>query len=81
MGGFDSIGALVRAGVVEADQFKPESDDPRSSLSYKLRRLLVWAGANVRATDPYVKDDRLVSLREALDSDIVVTATSHSEYL
>ena len=40
--------------------FKSESDDPRASLSYKLRKLLSWAGARVLATDPYVVDDRLV---------------------
>ncbi len=34
--------------------FKAESDDPRASLSYKLRKLLAWAGATVVCTDPYV---------------------------
>ena len=43
--------------------FKGESDDTRASLSYKLRKLLSWAGARVLATDPYVDDDRLVSAR------------------
>ena len=32
--------------------FKSESDDTRASLSYKLRKLLAWAGASVLATDP-----------------------------
>ena len=43
--------------------FKAESDDPRASLSYKLRKLLSWAGARVLCTDPYVEDDRLVDPR------------------
>ncbi len=43
--------------------FKAESDDPRASLSYKLRKLLTWAGAEVLCTDPYVPDDRLVAAR------------------
>ena len=43
--------------------FKAESDDPRASLSYKLRKILAWAGARVLATDPYVQDDRLVAAR------------------
>ena len=43
--------------------FKAESDDPRASLSYKLRKLLSWAGAHVVCTDPYVTDDRLVTAR------------------
>src|SRR5919204_33915 len=38
--------------------FKAESDDIRASLSYKLRKLLTWAGARVRCTDPFVRDDR-----------------------
>ena len=43
--------------------FKAESDDTRASLSYKLRKLLAWAGARVLCTDPYVDDDRLVTAR------------------
>ena len=35
--------------------FKSESDDTRASLSYKLRKLLTWAGARVVCTDPYVR--------------------------
>ncbi|HEY5433774.1 MAG TPA: nucleotide sugar dehydrogenase, partial [Candidatus Limnocylindrales bacterium] len=53
--------------------FKAESDDPRASLSYKLRKLLAWAGARVLATDPYVRDDRLVPLETVLaESEILV---------
>ena len=29
--------------------FKAESDDTRASLSFKLRKLLIWAGARVRS--------------------------------
>jgi UDP-N-acetyl-D-mannosaminuronic acid dehydrogenase len=61
--------------------FKAESDDPRASLSYKLRKLLRWAGARVIATDPYVKDDRLVSLETVLaDSEILVLGAPHKQY-
>jgi UDP-N-acetyl-D-mannosaminuronic acid dehydrogenase len=61
--------------------FKSESDDTRASLSYKLRKLLAWAGARVLATDPYVKDDRLVSLECVLDeSDILVLGAPHKSY-
>jgi UDP-N-acetyl-D-mannosaminuronic acid dehydrogenase len=61
--------------------FKAESDDPRSSLSYKLRKLLMWAGADVRCTDPYVKDDRLVPVEDAIaDADIVVLGAPHKAY-
>ena len=32
--------------------FKAESDDTRASLSYKLRKLLSWAGARVAVHGP-----------------------------
>ncbi len=61
--------------------FKSESDDTRASLSYKLRKLLAWAGARVLATDPYVTDDRLVSLECVLDeSDILILGAPHKAY-
>jgi UDP-N-acetyl-D-mannosaminuronic acid dehydrogenase len=61
--------------------FKAESDDPRASLSYKLRKLLAWAGARVLATDPYVADDRLVTLDCVLEeSDILILGAPHREY-
>jgi UDP-N-acetyl-D-mannosaminuronic acid dehydrogenase len=61
--------------------FKAESDDTRASLSYKLRKLLSWAGARVVATDPYVNDDRLVTLDCVLDeSDIIVLGAPHKAY-
>lgn len=62
--------------------FKAESDDPRASLSYKLRKLLVWAGAEVLCTDPYVRDERLVPLGDALrDSEIVIIGAPHRVYV
>jgi UDP-N-acetyl-D-mannosaminuronic acid dehydrogenase len=61
--------------------FKAESDDTRASLSFKLRRLLNWAGARVLATDPYVQDHRLVPLETVLaDSDILVLGAPHAAY-
>jgi UDP-N-acetyl-D-mannosaminuronic acid dehydrogenase len=61
--------------------FKAESDDPRASLSFKLRRLLLWAGAQVLCTDPYVRDDRLVSLDRVLaESEILVIGVPHRAY-
>jgi UDP-N-acetyl-D-mannosaminuronic acid dehydrogenase len=61
--------------------FKAESDDPRASLSYKLRKLLTWAGAEVLATDPYVPDMRLVPLDEVLEkSEILVLGAPHAAY-
>jgi UDP-N-acetyl-D-mannosaminuronic acid dehydrogenase len=61
--------------------FKAESDDPRASLSYKLRKLLLWAGASVLATDPYVSDERLVTLDEVMTgSEILVLGAPHEAY-
>ena len=61
--------------------FKAESDDPRASLSYKLRKLLSWAGARVICTDPYVKDDRLDTLECVLkESDVLVLGAPHKAY-
>ncbi len=61
--------------------FKAESDDTRASLSYKLRKLLSWAGAHVVCTDPYVSDDRLVSLEQVLEeSEVLVLGAPHRLY-
>jgi UDP-N-acetyl-D-mannosaminuronic acid dehydrogenase len=61
--------------------FKAESDDIRSSLSYKLRKLLAWRGARVLCTDPFVADDRLVPLTTVLeDAEILVLGAPHRQY-
>jgi UDP-N-acetyl-D-mannosaminuronic acid dehydrogenase len=63
--------------------FKGGSDDTRSSLSYKLKRLLSIKAQSVLCTDPYVTDDpELVPLDEVIArSDLLVVATPHPEYL
>jgi UDP-N-acetyl-D-mannosaminuronic acid dehydrogenase len=61
--------------------FKAESDDPRASLSYKLRKLLGWAGARVVCTDPYVADERLTTLECVLsESDLLILGAPHNAY-
>lgn len=64
--------------------FKAESDDIRSSLSYKLRRVLKFKAKAVLATDPYVTeevDDTLLPLELVLEkADILVIATPHPQY-
>jgi UDP-N-acetyl-D-mannosaminuronic acid dehydrogenase len=61
--------------------FKSESDDTRASLSYKLRKLLTWAGARVVCTDPYVTDDRLTTLECVLEeSDVLILGAPHKAY-
>jgi UDP-N-acetyl-D-mannosaminuronic acid dehydrogenase len=61
--------------------FKAESDDTRASLSFKLRKLLTWAGATVLSTDPYVTDDRLVPLERVLaESEVLILGAPHRQY-
>ncbi len=61
--------------------FKGDIDDNRSSLSYKLRKLLLFRARDVLCADPYVVDDRLVSQQQVLaEADLVVIATPHSAY-
>jgi UDP-N-acetyl-D-mannosaminuronic acid dehydrogenase len=61
--------------------FKSGSDDPRSSLSYKLRKLLTFESKKVICSDPYVIDERFKSLAEILlESDVIVIAVDHPDY-
>jgi UDP-N-acetyl-D-mannosaminuronic acid dehydrogenase len=61
--------------------FKAESDDPRDSLSYKLRNLLTLESKRVLCTDPYVPDPSLVPLeRVVADADVLFLATPHRIY-
>jgi UDP-N-acetyl-D-mannosaminuronic acid dehydrogenase len=62
--------------------FKAESDDARSSLSYKLKKLLALHAKKVLTTDPFVTGDpNLLPLREVVRrSDILVLCTPHSVY-
>jgi UDP-N-acetyl-D-mannosaminuronic acid dehydrogenase len=62
--------------------FKAESDDIRSSLSYKLKRILRFKSQNVLTHDPYVTNDpELVSTEQILDeSDLLVIGTPHEMY-
>ncbi len=61
--------------------FKAESDDPRDSLSYKLRKLLQFEAARVLCCDPYVSDRRLVSQERVLaEAEVLFVATPHRAY-
>jgi len=62
--------------------FKGGSDDIRSSLSYKIKRILTFKAKQVLTTDPYVKvDPDLVSLDEVVaKADLFVVATPHDDY-
>ncbi|MGH3280700.1 MAG: nucleotide sugar dehydrogenase [Trebonia sp.] len=62
--------------------FKGGSDDIRSSLSYKLKRVLEFKARAVLCTDPYVTvDDDLLPQDEVIaGSDLLIIATPHPDY-
>jgi UDP-N-acetyl-D-mannosaminuronic acid dehydrogenase len=62
--------------------FKGGSDDIRSSLSYKLKRLLAFKCEQVLCTDPYVTaDPDLKPMAEVTaKADLLIIATPHPEY-
>ena len=62
--------------------FKGESDDTRSSLSYKLKRLLRFRAKNVLCTDPFVKEDPNLDPLEAVidQSDVLIVGAPHEMY-
>jgi UDP-N-acetyl-D-mannosaminuronic acid dehydrogenase len=71
----------MNVGILGAS-FKGESDDTRSSLSYKLKKILQFKAKKVLMSDPFVTiDPDLVSLDSIItDSDILVIATPHTVY-
>ena len=62
--------------------FKGGSDDIRSSLSYKLKRVLEFKADGVLCADPYVTvDENLLPQDEVIArSDLLIIATPHPEY-
>ena len=62
--------------------YKAESDDPRFSLSYKLKKILTFRAKAVLTTDPYVKTDSdLLGLDEVTRrSDILILGVPHDAY-
>ncbi len=61
--------------------FKGDSDDPRESLAFKLRKILWLKARRVLCTDPLVRDDRLVPLADVLEqADLLIIAAPHRAY-
>lgn len=62
--------------------FKADSDDTRSSLSYKLKRILRFKTKAVLTTDPFVTTDaELISLERVLsESDLLIIGAPHAQY-
>jgi UDP-N-acetyl-D-mannosaminuronic acid dehydrogenase len=62
--------------------FKADSDDPRESLSYKLRKILEYEAAEVLCTDSYIDDPSFRPLAEVVArSDLLIVGAPHREYL
>jgi UDP-N-acetyl-D-mannosaminuronic acid dehydrogenase len=71
----------LTVGILGA-AFKGESDDIRSSLSYKLKKILQFKVKKVLMTDLYVTVDAdLISLEETLEkSDLLIVGAPHIAY-
>ncbi len=61
--------------------FKAESDDPRESLSYKLKKILAFESGRILCSDAYIQEEGLVT-PDALvaESDVIVVGAPHREY-
>jgi UDP-N-acetyl-D-mannosaminuronic acid dehydrogenase len=62
--------------------FKPNNDDTRASLSYKMKKVLAFKARKILTTDPYVTTDSdLMPLAEVVDqSDILILCVPHNQY-
>jgi UDP-N-acetyl-D-mannosaminuronic acid dehydrogenase len=62
--------------------FKPENDDIRAALSYKLKKVLEFNAKRVLTTDPFVHDDpALLPLDRVIqESDLLILAIPHRMY-
>jgi UDP-N-acetyl-D-mannosaminuronic acid dehydrogenase len=62
--------------------FKAESDDTRSSLAYKLRRILRFKAKGVMCTDPYVTSDPDLDPLERVveQADVFVVGAPHAVF-
>lgn len=70
----------ARVGILGM-AFKAESDDIRDSLSYKLKKVLEFQGADVSCSDEYVQDSTFVG-RVALlqECNTVIVGVPHDAY-
>ena len=61
--------------------FKPDIDDSRNSLSYKLEKILKKNGTKVICSDEYIKNKKFVTKEELIDkSDIIIIGVPHRNY-
>jgi len=61
--------------------FKPDNDDIRESLAFKLRRLLRWEAAEVYCSDPHIVDSEFVDVHLLLKvCSVIFIGCPHTEY-
>jgi UDP-N-acetyl-D-mannosaminuronic acid dehydrogenase len=61
--------------------FKADSDDPRDSLAFKLRKILQVECREVLCTDPLLRDPSLTPLDQVLQrADILFIGVPHTAY-
>ena len=61
--------------------FKADIDDKRESLSYKLKKILLFEAKEVLCTDEHLREEGLVSVEEVLRrADIIIVGAPHREY-
>lgn len=61
--------------------FKADSDDPRDSLAFKLRKILRGECREVLCTDPFIPDPEFLPVDEVLRrADLVFIGSPHSAY-
>tara|TARA_B100001750_G_C15474480_1_gene581696 strand:+ start:538 stop:1725 length:1188 start_codon:yes stop_codon:yes gene_type:complete len=61
--------------------FKANVDDIRDSLSYKLRKILIFHGAKVICSDHYVNAPEMIDISELIEkSDLIIIGAPHNDY-
>ena len=61
--------------------FKPNNDDKRESLSYKLKKILEIEAGRVLCSDVYIREPDFITPQELIQRcHIIIVATPHSEY-
>ncbi len=61
--------------------FKSEIDDTRDSLSFKLKKILEFHGADVLCSDEYVSEPYIIPAQELIKkSDVIIVGVPHKAY-
>lgn len=74
----ESLNLKVKKVAILGMTNKPNSDDARSSLSYKLRKILFYNDYNVGSYDPYLPE--FSNSAELQNADVVILMTPHDEF-